>query len=463
MEEINKEHVLEFLKEHKRYFNTGKTKEINFRISQLRNLRNSIKKYEKEILDALYKDLGKSEFEGYTTEIGFTLNSIKHALKNLKRWIKPKKVRTSIFQFPSKGYIISEPYGTVLIIGPFNYPFQLLIEPLIGAIAAGNCVVLKPSEATTNVTKLLEKIINETFDSNYIRLVQGEKKTTEALINSPFDYIFFTGSAAVGKVVMEAASKNLVPVTLELGGKSPAIVDKSANLEVIVPRLLYGKFVNVGQTCVAPDYILVHKEIKENLIETLKKTIVNFYGDNILENKDYGRIVNERHFNRLIDILSKDNKKVIYGGDYNKESHFIEPTLLNNITYEDAVMEDEIFGPLLPILDYEDLDDVIKDLNIRHKPLALYVFTEDKKVEEKILNSVSFGGGCVNDTLSHVAEACLPFGGVGNSGMGTYHGKESFKTFSHRKSILKKSTKINLKFIFPPYRDKVSLVRKIFK
>lgn len=334
---------------------------------------------------------------------------------------------------------------------------------MIGAIAAGNCVVLKPSEATTNVTKLLEKIINETFDSNYIRLVQGEKKTTEALINSPFDYIFFTGSAAVGKVVMEAASKNLVPVTLELGGKSPAIVDKSANLEVIVPRLLYGKFVNVGQTCVAPDYILVHKEIKENLIETLKKTIVNFYGDNILENKDYGRIVNERHFNRLIDILSKDNKKVIYGGDYNKESHFIEPTLLNNITYEDAVMEDEIFGPLLPILDYEDLDDVIKDLNIRHKPLALYVFTEDKKVEEKILNSVSFGGGCVNDTLSHVAEACLPFGGVGNSGMGTYHGKESFKTFSHRKSILKKSTKINLKFIFPPYRDKVSLVRKIFK
>lgn len=463
MEKINQEHVLDFLKEHKRYFNSGKTREINYRILQLRNLRDSIKKYEKEMLDALYKDLGKSEFEGYTTEVGFILNSIKYAIKNLNKWIKPKKVRTSIFQFPSKAYIIPEPYGTVLIIGSFNYPFQLMIEPLIGAIAAGNCAILKPSEATTNVTKLLEKIIKETFDSSYIRLVQGEKETTEALINLPFDYIFFTGSVAVGKVVMEAASKNLVPVTLELGGKSPAIVDKSANLEVIVSRILYGKFINVGQTCIAPDYILVHKEIKEKLIEMLKKTIVDFYGNNILENRDYGRIVNEKHFDRLTKILRIDRKKIIYGGDYNKESLFIEPTLLNDITYEDAVMENEVFGPILPILDYEDLDDVIKTLNIHHKPLALYIFTEDKKVEEKILNKVSFGGGCINDTLSHATEVCLPFGGVGNSGMGTYHGKESFQTFSHRKSILKKSTKINFKFIFPPYRDKVNLVRKIFK
>ncbi|MHC1681737.1 MAG: aldehyde dehydrogenase [Clostridiaceae bacterium] len=463
MDEFTKDTVLGFLKAHKAYFNTGETRDIDFRIAQLKKLKMAIKKYENEILDALYKDLGKSEFEGYATEIGFTLNSISYMVKNLKKWAKVKKVRTSLYQFPSKGYIFHEPYGTVLIIGPFNYPFQLLIEPLIGAMAAGNCVILKPSEVTENITKLMKKIIEETFDSKYIRVIEGEKEVNSELINSPLDYIFFTGSVNVGKIVMEAASKNLVPVTLELGGKSPAIVDKSANLDVIVDRLLFGKFVNVGQTCVAPDYVLVNKEIKEKLIERIKVVINNFYGKDIIESKDYGRIASERYFDRLVNLIECDREKIVFGGNYNKEKLFIEPTVLSDVSYKDKVMEEEIFGPILPILEYEDLDDTIEELKRHHKPLALYIFTESKEVEKKVLNNLSFGGGCVNDTISHVAETYLPFGGVGNSGIGAYHGKASFQVFSHKKSVLKKSTRFNIKLIFPPYGNKVSLVRKFFK
>lgn len=463
MEEFTKDIVLGFLKEHKAYFNTGETRDIDFRIAQLKKLKMAIKKYENDILDALYKDLGKSEFEGYATEVGFTLNSISYMVKNLKKWAKVKKVRTSLYQFPSRGYIFHEPYGTVLIIGPFNYPFQLLIEPLIGAMAAGNCVILKPSEVTGNIAKLIKKIIEETFDSEYIRVIEGEKEVTSELINSPLDYIFFTGSVNVGKIIMEAASKNLVPVTLELGGKSPAIVDKSANLDVIVDRLLFGKFVNVGQTCVAPDYVLVNKEIKEKFIERIKVVINNFYGNDIIESKDYGRIASERHFDRLVNLIEYDREKIVFGGNYNKEKLFIEPTVLSDVSYEDKVMEEEIFGPILPILEYEDLDETIEVLKRQHKPLALYVFTENKEVEKKVLNNISFGGGCVNDAISHVAETYLPFGGVGNSGIGAYHGKASFQVFSHKKSVLKKSTKFNIKLIFPPYGNKVDLVRKFFK
>jgi aldehyde dehydrogenase (NAD+) len=463
MDSLFKEHVALMLKEHKNFFHTGATKNISFRIEQLNKLKNAIKKHEKAILEALHKDLGKSEFEAYSTEIGFVLDSITFMSKNLKNWAKAKKVKTPIHQQPSKTYIMYEPYGTVLVIGPFNYPFQLVIEPLIGAMAAGNCAILKPSESTPNISALVKKLIDETFDSRYIRVVEGEKETTSALINSPFDYIFFTGSVPVGRIVMEAAAKNLVPVTLELGGKSPTIVDKTANIQAAAKRILWGKLANSGQTCIAPDYLVVHTDIKDRLINEMKQVIVEFYGTDALKSPDYGRIVNERQFDRLATIIDRDKSKVIYGGNYKKEMLYIEPTLINNVSWKDASMEDEIFGPILPIMEYTSLNDVITMINERPKPLALYLFTEDKDIEQRILNSISFGGGCVNDTISHVASPHMPFGGVGNSGIGGYHGEDSFKTFSHRKSILKKSTKINLNIVFPPYKDKIKLVKKLLK
>jgi aldehyde dehydrogenase (NAD+) len=463
MKNLTESEVIDLLNEHKEYFHKGETKDLNFRIEALKKLKNNIKKYEKELLNALYRDLGKSEFEAYSTEIGFVLDSIGTFTKNLKKWAKIKRVATPIHQFPSKSYIMYEPYGTVLIIGPFNYPFQLLIEPLIGAIAAGNCAILKPSESTPTVSTLVKKIIEETFEEKYIRVIEGEKEVTSALINSPFDYIFFTGSVPVGKIVMQAASKHLVPVTLELGGKSPAIIDKTANLDIAANRLLFGKLVNSGQTCIAPDYILVHKDVKNVFLEKLKATIINFYGEDASKSSDYGRIVNIKQFQRLISILERDKNKIIYGGNSNETTLYIEPTILNDITWQDASMEDEIFGPILPILQYEDTKEAIILINSKPKPLALYVFTADKQIESLVLNSVSFGGGCVNDTISHVASASLPFGGVGNSGIGSYHGKDSFLTFSHRKSILKKSTALNIKLIFPPYGNRVNLVRKLLK
>ncbi|MBL4936248.1 aldehyde dehydrogenase [Clostridium sp. YIM B02515] len=463
MNSLSEQQVNQILKEHKTYFHTGVTKNINFRIENLKKLKTAIKKYEDNILDALYKDLGKSEFEAYSTEVGFVLDSISYMIKNLKNWSMPKKVKVPIHQQPSKTYIMYEPYGTVLIVGPFNYPFQLVIEPLIGAIAAGNCAILKPSESTPAISALIKELIEETFDNKYIRVIEGEKETTSALINSPFDYIFFTGSVPVGRIVMQAAAKNLVPVTLELGGKSPTIVDKTTNLEIAAKRIAWGKLINTGQTCIAPDYLIVHKDVKEQFIEMLKKVIINFYGVDASKSKDYGRIVNTKQFDRLTSIIDKDKSKVIYGGNYNREKLYIEPTLINNASWQDASMGDEIFGPIFPILEYSDLNEVINMINERPKPLALYLFTENEAVEHKVLSSISFGGGCVNDTISHVASVYMPFGGVGNSGIGGYHGKESFETFSHRKSILKKSTRFNINLIFPPYKDKVKLVKRFLK
>jgi len=451
------------LNEHNKFFITGETRNIDYRISALKRLKTTIKKYEKEIINALYKDLGKSEFEAYGTEIGFVLDSIGNFIKHSKNWAKPKKVRTALHQFPSKGYIMYEPYGTVLIIGPFNYPFQLLIEPLVGAIAAGNCAILKPSESTPTVSGLVKKIIEETFEEKYIRVIEGEKETTSALINLAFDYIFFTGSVPVGRIVMKAAAENLVPVTLELGGKSPVIVDKTANLELAAKRILWGKLINAGQTCIAPDYILVHKHIKDSFIEKLKSTVVSFYGSDASNSSDYGRIVSIKQFERLVAIIEKDKNKIIYGGHSDADTLYIEPTIIDKVNWQDAVMHDEIFGPIMPILEYEELEEVIEIITDRPKPLSLYVFTQDKNVEAAILNRISFGGGAVNDTISHMASSNMPFGGVGNSGMGAYHGKDSFETFSHRKSILKKSTSIDIKLIFPPYGNRTKLIRKILK
>lgn len=462
MDSIIQEKVAELLNKHKGFFETGKTRDIDFRLTQLDKLKKAILKNENEILDSLNKDLGKSQFEGYTTEVGILLDSIGFAVKNLKKWSKAKRVKTPITHFGSKSYIYYEPYGTVLIIGPFNYPFQLIFEPLLGALTAGNCAVIKPSTFTPNVSKIVSKIISETFDERYVSVIEGNREVTTALINSPFDYIFFTGSVEVGKVVMEAAAKNLVPVTLELGGKSPCIVDKSANLEVAAKRIAWGKYLNLGQTCVAPDYLLIHRDIKNKFIELIKKYIKEFYGENPKESKDYGKIINEKHAKRIAELIDKD--KVILGGEYDLENLYISPTIMDRVTWQDKVMGEEIFGPILPILEYENVDDAIKMINQHPKPLALYVFTEDSNVEQRLIKNCSYGGGCVNDTITHLATPHLPFGGVGNSGIGSYHGEMSFKTFSHSKSVLKKSTSIDMKFLYPPYDSrKLKLIKKFLK
>ncbi|MFR1707523.1 MAG: aldehyde dehydrogenase [Clostridium sp.] len=461
--ELSPKDVNKIIEDHHRFYESKKSRDINFRINQLKNLKTGIKKYESRIYEALYKDLGKCEFESYTTEVGFVLSSISHTIKNLKSWAKEEKVKTPLYLFPAKSYVISEPYGTVLIIGPYNYPFQLLIEPLIGAIAAGNCVVLKPSENVPNISKIITEMITEIFPKEYICSVEGGIETNTSLINGAFDYIFFTGSAQVGRIVMEAAAKNLIPVTLELGGKSPVIVDESADIKVAAQRIIWGKTINVGQTCVAPDYVVVDERIKNEFIEELKTQIENFYGKDAIKSKDYGRIVNDRHFQRLKNILDRECDKIIYGGKVDRENRYIEPTLIE-ASWEGAAMKDEIFGPILPIIGYKNLDEVVKRIKKLPKPLALYLFTENQNIEEKVLEEVSSGGACINDTITHLANPELPFGGVGSSGIGAYHGKESFITFSHRRSVVRKTTKINIPIIFPPFnKNNLDNIKRLMK
>lgn len=460
---LTDEQLSHLLAEHRHYFNTGITRTLRFRLEQLQKLKTAIKRSEARIIEALNQDLHKSEFEAYATEIGFTLDSIGYMMKHLRRWMKPVKVGSPLHLFPARSRILSEPYGTVLIIGPFNYPFQLLIEPLIGAIAAGNCAVLKPSESTPATSAVLREMIRDTFDPGYIRVVEGEKETTSLLIHAAFDYIFFTGSVPVGRLVMEAAAKNLVPVTLELGGKSPVIVDRTADLETAAKRIIWGKLINAGQTCIAPDYLLVHSGVAAELIERMKICITRFYGADARLSTDYGRIVNERQLRRIGDMLVRDRRKLIHGGTVVPEELYIEPSLIYPADWSDASMEDEIFGPVLPIMEYHRLEDAIESINARPKPLALYLFTEDKQVEQQVMSQVPFGGGCINDTISHVASTRLPFGGVGSSGIGSYHGKHSFELFSHRKSVVKRSTKFDTGIVYPPYGNKVKLARKLLK
>lgn len=462
--ELTKQDVEIVLKNHKQFFSSEKTLDINFRINSLKKLKKAIKLYQKQIFDALYKDLGKSEFESYTTEVGFVLSSIDYTLKNIKKWSKYKKVSTPIHLFPTKSYIINEPYGTVLIMGPYNYPFQLLIEPLIGSIAAGNCTVLKPSEISPNVSRVIKELIEVTFERKYISCIEGSIETNTSLINSKFDYIFFTGSVSVGKIVMKAASENLTPVTLELGGKSPVIVDKTADVKVSARRIIWGKTMNAGQTCVAPDYIVVHEDIKDMLIDEMKISVKEFYGENVIDSKDFGRIINNRHFNRLKSILEKDKDKIIFGGRYEENQKYIEPTFLDINSFESASMEEEIFGPILPIITYKDLDIVITEINKREKPLALYLFTKDKEIGSRVLRKISSGGVSINDTISHIINPELPFGGVGNSGIGSYHGKYSFDTFSHKKSVISKSSNINITLAYPPYnKKKLNAIKKFLE
>lgn len=447
----------------KQFFKTNKTKELKFRKHQLKILRKSIKNHENELLEALEKDLGKNNVEAYATEIGVLLKSIKIARKELKNWTKTKQVDTPLYLFPTKSYIKNEPYGTVLIIGPFNYPVQLVFEPLIGAIAAGNTAIVKPSEHTPNVATVIRNVIEDSFDSNYISVVEGGINETQTLIHLPFDYMFFTGSEKVGKVVYEAAAKNLVPVTLELGGKSPVIVDDTANIKVASERISFGKFTNAGQTCVAPDYILVDRKVKDDFIKALKQTLNEFYGKTIQSSPDYGRIVNHKHFNRLNDLLQDHKSNIIFGGHSDESDLFIEPTILDNIQTSDLVMQEEIFGPLLPIISYDQFDEAFEIIQSRPKPLSLYLFSEDENSTHRVLNELAFGGGAINDTLMHLANPNLPFGGVGLSGIGNYHGKYSFDTFSHDKSYTFKSTRLESSLFFPPYKGKFKYIKAFFK
>ena len=435
---------------------------IHKRIEALKSLKDAIKYYERDVLDALKKDLGKCNFEGYSTEVGFIYSSISHAIKNIKKWNKVKKVRGEVAQWVGKSLIYKSPYGKVLIIGPYNYPFQLLFEPLLGAIAGGNTAILKPSEFTPHVECVIKKIVERAFKDEYVTVVTGDYKVNSILLDMNFDYIFFTGSVGVGKIVMEKASRNLIPITLELGGKSPVIVHESAKLSLAAKRIMWGKLTNAGQTCVAPDYILAHESIYDKLLEELKKATVEFFGNDIKSNSEFGRIVNEKHMKRLKSILDKDKNSIYFGGNFDMEDRYIAPTILRDVDLENESMKDEIFGPILPVIPYKDIDDIKIYLKEYKNPLALYVFTENKNFGDYIIKNFSFGGGCINDTISHVASKSLPFGGVGTSGMGRYHGKSSFDCFTYEKAIVKKSTKFELKLVFPPYKNRLSLVKRFF-
>lgn len=449
------------VKKQRGYFKQGNTRDVDFRLKNLSILTDKIKKYEADIIEALKEDLNKSEFESYATEIGIILEEINIIQRGLKKWAKPKRVKTPIKHFLSHSYIYTEPYGVALIISPWNYPFQLAFAPLIGAIAAGNSVILKPSEYSSKTSEVISRIIGEAFDEEYICVVEGGREESSELLKQKFDHIFFTGSTTVGRIVMEAAAKQLTPVTLELGGKSPCIVDREANIELAAKRIVWGKYINAGQTCVAPDYLLVQEEIKEPLVRCMKKYIEDFYGENPIESQDYPRIINNRHFNRLSSFLEKGN--ILIGGNRDEDNLYIEPTIIDKVTWDDPIMGEEIFGPILPIIKYKEIQEVIDTVNSKPRPLALYYFTTNKSNERKIINSISYGGGCINDTIVHVASAYLPFGGIGESGMSSYHGKVSFEVFSHKKSVLKKSNLFDINLRYPPYENKIKLLRKILK
>lgn len=444
------------------YFATHATFDVDYRIKMLKKLYLSIEKNECEIHQALRTDLGKSDMESYMCETGMTLSELSHQIKHLKKWSKTKRHRTSLGNFPAVSKTVQEPYGVVLVMAPWNYPFMLCMEPLVGAIAAGNCCVVKPSAYSPATSAVLKKILQEVFPQEYVAVVEGGRQENTELLNQRFDYIFFTGGVSVGKMVMEKAAANLTPVTLELGGKSPCIVEKSCNLKLAAKRIAFGKYLNCGQTCVAPDYILVDKSIKDDLIKELKKQITAMYGQAPLDNDDYGKMINEKHFHRVCGLI--DPKKTVYGGRSDSHRLKIEPTIMDGVTADDPVMQEEIFGPVLPILTYQSIEEAEAFIQKREKPLALYLFTKDKSVEQRFIKYTSFGGGCVNDTIMHLASTSMGFGGVGYSGMGSYHGKKSFDTFSHEKSVLVKSNLIDMPMRYQPYKQAyLKLVKKILR
>ncbi|UOQ93664.1 aldehyde dehydrogenase [Halobacillus shinanisalinarum] len=448
-----------FVKKQKRWFNEGHTRSYTFRKEQLVKLKKMITTFEQPLINALRFDLGKSEYEAYTTEIAYLKREINDHLKHIKKWMSPSKVKTPLTHKGSKNYIMKEPYGIALVIAPWNYPVQLAFAPVIGAIAAGNTVILKPSEHTPTVSWVIRKMVEQYFPNHFFAVVEGEKEVTQGLLDQPVDYIFFTGSVPVGKIIMEKASKRLIPVTLELGGKSPAIVHKDAALDLAARRIVWGKFMNAGQTCIAPDYVYVHSDVKANFLKKVQKYIQQFYGLDPLANPDYVKIVNRVHFNRMIGYL--DQSHLVFGGGYDEEKRRIEPTIMDHVSWNDTIMQEEIFGPLLPVLTFDSLDEVIEQVSRRPKPLALYYFGENEEDQLRVTHSISFGGGCINDTLYHILNPHLPFGGVGESGMGSYHGKASFDTFTHQKSITKQTTKFDQNFRYPGSQPAIKVIKRL--
>ncbi|MFY0651360.1 MAG: aldehyde dehydrogenase [Cyclobacteriaceae bacterium] len=448
----------ELVQKQKEFFNSNKTKTVNFRIKQLKKLKSVVKAHEQDFYDAIYADFRKSEFDTYTTEISFIYRDIDEAIKNLPKWSRNKRVGTNLVNLPGKSYLMPEPMGATLIIGAWNYPFQLSIQPVIASMAAGNTVVLKPSEIPEACSAIMAKVINENFSTEYLSVVEGGVSQTTALLKEQWDKIFFTGSTAVGRIVYQAAAKNLTPVTLELGGKSPVIVDKNCDLKNSAKRIVWAKFLNSGQTCIAPDYILAHEDVEEKLLEHLKDFIEKF--DYSPDNKNYTNIINGQNYDRLVSLI--DEEKVYVGGYRNPETNSLGPTVLRGISYEDKIMEDEIFGPILPVLSYNNLDNAISKIKEKPKPLAAYIFTNNREVKKKILKEVSFGGGEVNDALMHITNSHLPFGGVGPSGIGNYHGYFGFQTFSHFKSIIEKPFWGEPNFKYPPYTSgKLAWIKRL--
>lgn len=440
----------QLLTQQRTLFSSGCTRDISFRRQSLKKLGEWIRANDTDIMEALRLDLNKAPFESYATEIGVVLDELRDALRHLRRWSAKKRVKSSVKNFPARCYQYKEPYGVTLILSPWNYPFMLSLCPLIGAVAAGNCAIVKPSAYSPNTSKLIERMLSEVFDPAHAASVLGGREENQALLSEKFDYIFFTGSALVGRTVMEAAARDLTPLTLELGGKSPCIIDDTANLKLAAKRIVWGKLLNAGQTCVAPDYLLVHSSIKDALISHMKEAIRSFLGDAPCNNKEYAKIINQKHFDRLLGLIN--TLSPILGGEHNAQTLQIAPTLAL-ASWDSAIMQEEIFGPILPVLTFEKLSDVIEPIAKRPKPLALYLFTSSKQNEAFILNNLSFGGGCINDTVVHLSVSSLPFGGVGESGMGNYHGKAGFDTFSHTKSILKKSLLLDVPLRYPPYRE----------
>ena len=453
--------IITLLESQRSFFKTGKTLDISLRIEKLKHLKDVIRKHETEICDALYKDFKKPKFESVLSETGFIISELDHVIKKLKSWAKPKKISSSFINFPSSDYIYSEPYGACLIIAPWNYPFQLAISPLIGAIAAGNTVVLKPSELSANTSQILFDVLEKVFPKEMLAVVQGGIPVSEALLEEKWDYVFFTGSVTVGKIVAKAIAPHLTHSTLELGGKNPCIIHKSAKVNLAAKRIVWGKFLNGGQTCIAPDYILIDPSIKTEFIEAVHQEITAAYGANPKDSPDYARIINSKNFERLAEMLEGENCPV--GGKIDREYLYISPTIIEEPALSSKVMEDEIFGPILPVLSFTSEENMAEIIGNYSKPLALYVFSEDSSFSEKILKNYSFGGGAINDVVIQVVNKKLPFGGVGNSGNGAYHGKHSFDTFSHKKSISKRGTWLDVPLRYAPYGDKVNLISKLMK
>ncbi|MCL5127884.1 aldehyde dehydrogenase [Algibacter sp. L4_22] len=453
--------ISEIIANQKLFFNTEKTKSIDYRISLLKTLKQELLHNEKAVFDALYKDFKKSEFETYLSEYSMVMSQLNLVIKNLKKWAKPERVKSSLLLFPASSFIYKAPYGSVLIISPWNYPFILALEPLILAIAAGNTVVLKPSELTPHTSGLVSKIITKVFPENLVASIEGGVDVATELLNQRWDYIFFTGSVSVGKIIARAAAKHLTPVTLELGGKSPCIIDDSTDLKLAAKRIVWGKFLNAGQTCIAPDYILVKQHSKIDLVKFLIEEIKQAYTENIKTSEDFPRIINKKNTQRLANML--DNETILFGGEVDEDTCYISPTLLDEPDLESASMQEEIFGPILPILSYETEQDIENIISKYEKPLAFYVFSKNKAFSEGLISKFSFGGGVVNDTLMHFGNDKLPFGGVGFSGIGSYHGKFGFDTFSHQKSIVKRKTWIDPPVRYAPYSGKLKLIKAFFK